>query len=372
MSVGKWATAILFAALFAATTASSAFAQGELGRVSGIVRDQGTNDEPQGVTGRRLHFTDNPTNAVFNLQGLLGNTINELKVGYNAAPSTYGGVAPAGFENILISLAGTVANTGIAGQAGSSGIATPGQLVRTNSAGNGRSAPYDPYSLSVSDTISRAAGSHFVKLGADARMIRMTTDQLGGITYTYSNVNAFLNNTPASVQYFGDLSEPSPFHNGASGPKHIKQEYYVAFAQDEWRVRPNFTLNYGLRYDYYVPLREADNRIVKFNIENGVIDSDTTPFYQSRKTNFQPRVGATFSPTAKTVVRAGAGVFVGPGQTEDQIQPIEAERISTTATSGFSFPVDPAAIRLNFTNFPNNRQYQPRAYSNDYILPERV
>ena len=50
-------------------------------------------------------------------------------------------------------------------------------------------------------------------------------------------MTAFLANTPTSIQYFGDLSEPSPFHNGATGLKHIKQEYYVAYAQDEWRVR---------------------------------------------------------------------------------------------------------------------------------------
>ena len=37
-------------------------------------------------------------------------------------------------------------------------------------------------------------------------------------------------------------------------------------------MRPNFTLNYGLRYDYYTPLREADNRIVKFNIDTGTLD----------------------------------------------------------------------------------------------------
>ena len=338
-----------------------------------VFHDQGTNDEPQGVTGRRLHFTDNPSNAVFNLQGLLGGgMINEFKFGYNAAPSTYGGIAPDGLNGILVSLGGTVAATGIAGQAGSSGLASPGQLVRTNSAGNGRSAPYDPYSLTFADSISRVAGSHFMKAGADVRMIRMSTDQQGGITYTYANVGAFLQNTPGSVQYFGDLSEPSPFHNGASGPKHIKQEYYVAFAQDEWRLKPNFTLNYGLRYDYYVPLKEADNRIVKFNIDTGVLDPDTTPFYKSKKNNLQPRVGVTFSPSTKTVIRGGMGIFVGPGQTEDQIQPIEAERVSTTATSGFSYPVDPVAIRANFINNPNNRQYQPRAYSNDYTLPEKV
>ena len=146
----------------------------------------------------------------------------------------------------------------------------------------------------------------------------------------------------------------------------------MAYAQDEWRVRPNLTLNYGLRYDYYVPLREADNRIVKFNIDTGTIDPDTTPLYQSKKNNFQPRVSATFSPTSKTVIRAGGGIFVGPGQTEDQIQPVEAERISTTVTSGFAYPIDPALVRPNFINNPNNRSYQPRAYANEYTLPEKV
>ena len=67
-------------------------------------------------------------------------------------------------------------------------------------------------------------------------------------------------------------------------------------------------------------------------------------------------------------------MFVGPGQTEDQIQPIEAERISTTLSSGplLAFPLDAALIRPNFINNPNNRSYQPRAYANDYTIPERI
>src|SRR6185295_10215706 len=93
----------------------------------------------------------------------------------------------------------------------------------------------------------------------------------------------------------------------------------------------------------------------------------------SKKNSFQPRVGATYSPKTSTVFRGGFGVFVGPGQTEDQIQPIEAERISTTASgAAFVYPVDPALIRSNFINNPNNRAYQPRAYANEYTLPEKV
>jgi hypothetical protein len=122
-----------------------------------VFHDQGTNDQPDGVTGRRKHFTDNPTNAVFNLQGLLGGwMIDEFKFGYNAAPSTYAGTTTAtGFANSLISFCGTVANSGISGQGGTSSCATGGGLVRVNSQGNGVNAPYDPYSLTFADSLSR-------------------------------------------------------------------------------------------------------------------------------------------------------------------------------------------------------------------------
>src|SRR5262249_58660240 len=74
-----------------------------------------------------------------------------------------------------------------------------------------------------------------------------------------------------------------------------------------------------------------------------------------------------------TVFRGGFGIFVGPGQTEDQIQPIEADRISTTVSSGaIGYPFNADIARANFINNPNNRAYQPRAYANEYTLPEKV
>ena len=84
-------------------------------------------------------------------------------------------------------------------------------------------------------------------------------------------MTSFLTNTPQSIQFLGDLSAPSPFNAGATGQRYAKQEYYVGYAEDEWKLRPNLTLNYGLRYEYYTPLREDRNLQVLFDITNGTL-----------------------------------------------------------------------------------------------------
>jgi outer membrane receptor protein involved in Fe transport len=307
--------------------------------------------------------------------GSNGQTLNEFKVGYNAAPTRIVGNAPIvngiDFGLLAINLTGSIANTGIAGQGASTGVTIPGGLVRANSATNGHASPYDPYSLSFSDTISRVAGNHVMKAGGDVRLIRMETDRVGGTTYSFANINAFLQNNPTNVQYVGNLSDPSVFNNGATGPRHIEQNYLVGFLQDEWRMGQKVTLNAGVRYDYYTVLKEADDHIVKWNITTGIIDPSTTPLYTSKKNNFQPRLSLSYAATSKTAVKGGFGIFVGPGQTEDQIQPVESDVIRTTLT-GVTFPVNIDQLRANFTSNPNNRAFQPRAYANDYTIPERI
>ena len=337
--------------------------------------DQGTNNQPEGVTGRVVKITADPSNAVFNLQGVMSDSsTNEFKLGYNAAPTRINGIAPVvngvDFGTLVLNLSGSVANTGIAGQGNSSGLAVPGGLVRANSATNGRGQPYDPYTMSIIDAYSSVSGSHLTKVGGEFRAIRMETDRLGGTTYSFANVTSFLANQATTVQYLGDVSAPSVFNNGATGARHVKQEYFIGYAQDEWHLGSKATLNYGLRYEYYTPLTEEDDLQVKFNIDTGVIDPNTTAPYQSRKNNFNPRVAFTYAP-GKTVFRTGFGLFVGPGQTEDQIQPIESDRVSSTL-SNTTFPVVPEVLTAAFINSPNTRSYQPRAYANEYTIPERI
>lgn len=353
-------------------------------------RDEGTDAAPEGVSGRVVTIEAVPQNGVAGWQSILksdGSVINEFKVGYNGARTRINGSAPIvnglDFTNLTLNISGSVANTGIAGQGTSSGISIPGGLVRANSATNGRGQPYTPYSIGFIDGLNWIKGDHNFKFGGELRLIRLYTDRQGGTTYTFSNLAAFLANTPTSVQYLGDVSAPSPFTNGPGGVRLAKQKYYIGYAQDEWKLRPGLTLSYGLRYEYYSPLVEAHDQQILFNIENGMFRPPTDDPYKTSKTNFGPRVAVTWSPDqsgtgffggGKTVLRGGFGIYYGPGQTEDQIQPIESDRISSTITSGslLAFPANIPGIVDNFTTNPNNRSYQPRAYSSDYKVPERV
>ena len=252
-------------------------------------RDQGTDVAPEGVSGRAVSIQAVPQNAVAGFQSILnssGSLINEFKVGYNGARTRINGSAPTigglDFSNIILNISGSVANTGIAGQGTSSGISIPGGLVRANSATNGRGQPYTPYSIGFIDSLNWIKGNHNAKFGGEVRLIRLYTDRLGGTTYTFSNLNAFLANTPTSVQYLGDVSAPSPFNNGFTGERLAEQEYYIGYAQDEWKLRPGLTLSYGLRYEYYAPLREKNNAQVLFDITNGQIrPSDQAAFKSS-------------------------------------------------------------------------------------------
>ena len=349
------------------------------------MRDQGETTQPEGVTGRVTSYRAVPQNAVFALQGALKqNLINELKLGYNGALTRVAGTAPIvngiDISKFALNISGSVANTGIPGQGASSGIAIPGGQIRGSSAFNGSGFPYTPYSMSIIDSLSWVRGNHNFKFGGEVRMLRLYFNILGGTTYTFANLNDFLADKLQSASYGGDLSDPSPFNNGATGNRLAKTNFYIGYFQDEWKLRPNFTLSYGLRYEYYTPLHEDRNLDVQFDMNTGTLFPPTRDFYKALKTNFGPRLGLSWSPNSsgkgwfgggKTVMRAGFGMYYGPGQIEDQIQPIQNDRINVTQSGG-TYPIDIPALRSNFVNNPNNRQYQPRAYDPDYSIPERI
>jgi Carboxypeptidase regulatory-like domain len=373
-------------------------------------RDQGANTYPEGITGRNVLINSVPQNGVAALTSAISsNLVNEAKFGFNEAVTNIAGVGPTvngvDFSQIAINATGSITLSGIAGQGGSNaGLAIPGGLVRSNSASNGRSQPYTPYSLSFIDNLSYSQGIHNLKFGTEVRLIRMYTDRLGGTTYSFSNVTSLINGSLSTVDDLVDVDQPSPYNNGATGRLNLRQAYYIGYAQDEMKLRPNLTLNVGIRYEYYTPLHEINGRYVFFDTATGILSSpnfcynpfaslqsicsphDTT-WYKSNPNNFLPRIGIAWSPfssgsglfgSGRTLLRAGFGIYTGPGQTEDQLQPAESDRVWTTPSGGTYCGQAPgcatstANLTANFLTNPNNRAARFRAYDGQYQVPERL
>jgi hypothetical protein len=352
-------------------------------------RDQGYLTQPLDVTGSNQLVTGVPQNAVYTLSQIWKPTIvNETKLGFNGNKTRVNGVTPLipGVDTsaFAVSFTGSVAIPGVGGQGASAGAASLGNLVRGNSSQNGRGQPYTNYTASFIDNLSIIHKEHTMKFGFEFRPVRLYTDRQGGTTYTFPNITALLNNQPTNIQVLGDTSAPDPWNNGATGNRFVRQYYMILYAQDEWKIRPNLTINYGLRYEYYSPLHEDRNLFVLFNADTGKLACganpgcdlpNTTDWYHTSKLNFGPRLGLSWSPErfhGKTVFRVGAGYYYGPGQTEDQMQTIDSDRASRTLTSNIAWPIIPSQVLAGYDINDPNLGFQPRGYGNGYTLPEKV
>jgi len=354
-------------------------------------RNRGQLLSPDGTSGRFVQAEQNPDNFVTSFQQVYGsNIINETKFGFNRAPTDLTTVVPdiTGLNGIDLSLTslrvtGNITSSGVNGGS-ATGFTEPGGLTRQSSAANGRAQPIRPTSYSFIDNLSWTKGNHSMKFGGEYRRLNVDFDQLGGITYSYGNLTDFLLNRNLTAAFVGDLSLPGNFsvatnpittiertHDGLSKGR---QYYAIAYAQDEWRVRPNVVLSYGLRYEYYSVNREVDDRVVLFDAATGKLREPGPDLYQSSKNNFGPRLGFTWTPEflgGKTVIRAGGGLYYGPGQYEDLIQPIESNvfRSSTTIANGLTTGTSGTVSTIGGIQ----TRFTPRAYDSEgYRVPERV
>ena len=122
--------------------------------------------------------------------------------------------------------------------------------------------------------------------------------------------------------------------DGASIARHFKANEFEGYAQDSWRVLPNLTLTYGVRYSYLETPWETKGQQIAPTIDTHawylkreaaaqqgqVYEEDLTfspsgPFYgkdgyyPSNKANFAPRLAIAYAPDSKTSIRAGFGIY---------------------------------------------------------------
>jgi hypothetical protein len=236
-------------------------------------------------------------------------------------------------------------------------------LTGYNGTGFTGEANRDYYSWGINGTVTKLAGSHSFKVGADYRLLGIDALALGQSAgsftfngqFTGSNAN---NPSATSRNAIADLLLGYP----SSGSITLNSQfdnyirYYGAFVQDDWRVNDRLTVNYGLRFEHETGLAEKNNQlVVDFDRDvvsplNVTIPADPVAGTPARQVmgglvfagqngantyvgkppavKLSPRVGMAFSMNDRTVIRAGYGLFWAPWQAGVQQPPGYAQTTS--------------------------------------------
>ena len=112
----------------------------------------------------------------------------------------------------------------------------------------------------ITDSFSLVAGNHNLKFGAEGHI-----DQVNAHPVAQFNGSFNFSGTETGVDFADFLiGVPSQYNQSQLNPFYARNKYVGVFAQDSWRVGPNLTLNYGLRWDRISPWSEKYNQISTF------------------------------------------------------------------------------------------------------------
>jgi len=186
------------------------------------------------------------------------------------------------------------------------------------------------------DSFTTVRGNHTWKAGVEAKRLLLNLWAAPTYSLNYATVTAFIDNQLNTAS--GSQGKPARTQ--------VKTEYF-GYIQDEWKVKPNLTLNLGLRYDFFNEFEEGHGRTLGFSLQDcGGYCQFGLRFGNPDTTNFAPRVSLAWSPERwrdKTVIRAGAGIFYGDGQEGDQQSPITNQgwsySLSAAVTPNLVYPI---------------------------------
>ncbi|HYP25472.1 MAG TPA: TonB-dependent receptor [Blastocatellia bacterium] len=163
------------------------------------------------------------------------------------------------------------------------------------------------------DNVSYNVGKHTYRFGAEVR--HGTTDNLrnrrgkGRIRFQNGG-NAHATSTPLE-DFLAGIPDRGDIFVGDSR-RQVSINSFGAFIQDDWRISPRLTINYGVRYDLSGVIKEKNDLIGNFDPEVGLqqVGVNIDAPYNGDHNNFAPRFGIVWDPWGKgrTVIRAGAGV----------------------------------------------------------------
>jgi hypothetical protein len=257
-------------------------------------KDSGVQQSPADAAGA-LNVTDiNPSNIVFALQKQFGTRIiNEAKFGVNRSVwvPVVNGKAP-----VSVSLGGNFFDSLTSSS-------------KQEEAGT---------TFSWIDNLTLMRGRNTFKFGVDIRRVRLNNsgNAITTSSITFDTMSDFEHNLASSMS-----------EDIGMGLMGMRRTFYMGYAQDEFKLARNLTLNAGLRYEFYSVMHEVHGRSRTVSLACGGFCPLGAPFYQPDYTDFGPRLGLTWAPSAlngKTVVRTGFGIYFGANQNDDFSDPTES------------------------------------------------
>ena len=239
--------------------------------------------------------------------------------------------------------------------------------------------------------VVKIRGNHTIKAGTDGRMYRWSAYTFGNPSGTYTFTGNWTNSPAVSnTTVFGQdmaaflLGLPNSGSLDMNSQSTVQSKYLGLFVNDDWRVRPNLTLNLGLRWEHDFPEVERFNRSLngfdptatnsisaaasaayarapapqippaQFQVLGGPVfaTSSDRGVYSSKSAIFSPRVGFAWTPKAlgnKTVLRGGFGILVDPIQLPAPNQPGYSQQTQMTVTTD-SYLTPAATLNDPFPN----------------------
>ena len=194
-------------------------------------------------------------------------------------------------------------------------------------------------SFQWSDNLTKVKGTHTLKFGVDLRRQQFNQFYYYNVNGTFSYYGGGPNDVGANTLYPNFLlGLPDQFGQGSAQVERVRNTGFYLFAQDSWKIKPNLTLNYGLRWELDTPLTDIAQHVQTYRPgqtstaypcggpntdctsqdavglvvpgDPGVPPGMTSTYYKA----FAPRIGLAWSPgnSGKTSFRAGWGLFYNP------------------------------------------------------------
>jgi outer membrane receptor protein involved in Fe transport len=234
-------------------------------------------------------------NHVFSAQ-----TTNSFRLGYNRSFANVGAtttaVKPGADDPSFAAIPGHFAPS----------MSVPGISVFQGGLGGPPFYFFRYNSYQVYDDAFLTKGNHGIKIGFSFERIQDNDGSLQGTDggFTFKTLAAFLQNQPS--KFSGAVTSAGTSERG------IRESIFGAYIQDDIRVRPNLTVNAGLRYEFATVPTEVHNEIANMTPPTAAQPVLGSPYFSNfTHRNFQPRLGFSWDPfkNGKTAVRGSFGIF---------------------------------------------------------------